>query len=99
MYGTWLEWLAKELDNLVKDKWNKLPQKAKSDVCIYWLHAQTHVAFGEDNMRRLHFNLCLENVLKQYPGMRVIKLKEHWNNADEGLVKYGSLTEVGYDTY
>ena len=99
MYGTWLEWLAKELNDLVKSKWMKLPIKAKSEVCIYWLQAPTHIAFGEDNMRRLKFNLCLENVLKLYKNMRIIKLKEFWNNADETLVKYGSLTERGYDTY
>ena len=26
-------------------------------------------------------------------------LKEHWNNSDESLVKNGSFTETGYDTY
>ena len=46
MYGTWLEWLVKEVNALVKAKWSILPRKARSDVYIYWLLAPTRSFWG-----------------------------------------------------
>ena len=57
------------------------------------------MAFGEDNLRRIRFNQCVVNAIKEYDSMRTVKLKEHWNESGEWLVKNGSPTEIGYDTY
>ena len=102
MYGTWLEYLVHEVHQTLHDKYKSLPPKAKSEVFVYWLLVPTHVAFGEDNMRRIKFNQCLESVLKlkQYASsMRLIRLKEFSDQNDQSLVKNGSLTEHGLDVY
>ena len=43
--------------------------------------------------------MCLDNAVKQFQSMRVIKLKEFWNNEDNNFVMNGSLTDSGFKTY
>ena len=99
MYRMWIEWLVQQVHELIKQKSAKLLTKAKSEICVYWVQAPLHLAFGEDNKRRMHFNFCLDAIIKGFDYMRIVKLKDHWSNSDAGLVKNRSFTEDGYDMY
>ena len=39
MYGTWLQWLAREVDGQITTRYEKLPLKVKSDFYVYWVTA------------------------------------------------------------
>ena len=99
LYGMWLEWLAKEVNKQIKTRYEKLLYKAKSDYYVYWITAPYHANFGNDNARRSRFNICLENVLKEYNSMRIVHLKEHWNQQDDSLVQNGGYTFARYDAF
>ena len=100
LYGTWLEWLIKKVDEAMKEKLDILPEKAKSTYFIYWVLAPTHVAFGEDNIRRIRFNQCLSSIVKLYPEtMRVVRLFEFWDENESNLVVNGSYTDKGFETF
>ena len=101
MLGTWVEWLAKEFDSLIKDHLNQLPSKCKkANPFLYWVTAPIHSYFLKDtNNLRIKFNLSLESVIRTYPNMRVVKIKEAWNPKDSRLVIHDRLTESGFSSY
>ena len=64
MYGTWVEWLAQEITNMIKTRKDMLPPKAKrdSDPQVYWMSAPYHGNFDETETKmRAKFNLILED--------------------------------------
>ena len=72
MYGTWLDWLAKEFNELIFKKQAHLPVGARNDneTQIYWTTAVYHKMFtlAETQMRE-KFNNCMETVTKAYENM------------------------------
>ena len=98
MYGTLLEYLAKEINQMLHTRIEQLPKKAKrrEEPFIYWLALPFHRCFTF-NAPRAKFNASLNAVVKAYGNMRVMKLKDFWNFDDTSLVHpNGCLTETGY---
>ena len=102
IYGTWLEWLAKELSDLIIGKIDILPSKALKPgyPSIYWVNVPNS-KFYDDDMHSCitKFNLAMESVARVYDGMRVVKLKEYWNVNDMNLVHNNALTFQGLSVY
>ena len=98
LYGNLLESLIKKVNDAVTKTKNLLPSKAVKDAYpqIYWTHAVSHVQFGpEENELRRKYNLCLVSIVKLYPNMRVIKLR-NWNFFDTNLVQVNkTLSPIG----
>ena len=48
LLGSWIEWLAKELESLLQERWKQLPEKSKRLLpFIYWVNAPTHSFFSK----------------------------------------------------
>ena len=101
LLGTWVEWLVKEFSELIDSRLKQIPAKCRNITpFMYWVKAPTHNFFTKDrNSMHVKFNLCLESVIKQQKGMRVIKLKEFWNSSDSHLVINDRITEIGMSAY
>ena len=100
LYGTWIEWLAKEIDAAFKTQNDRLPWKAqRSDTIIYWAATLNHKNYPFDLRAQIvKFNNCVESVVKIHDNMRLIKIKKNWNYEDSNLVNaYGRLTHTGID--
>ena len=98
--GSWIEWLTKELNDLVKQRIDQLPIKCKKEVFFYWVQAPVHSSFSKvKNNLRVKFNLSLESVIHTVSNMRVVKLKEKWNPKDGSLVVNDRITEPGLTAY
>ena len=79
MYGPWIEWLAKSINDLVQTRLSQLAPKAVvwTGLQIYWVALPSHRGFdAKESEARTKFSLCLESVAKLYSNMRVIKLKD-----------------------
>ena len=63
--GTWIEWIADQFADLVQQRLNQVPLKAKKVVpFFYWVAAPTHGSFSyKENQGRIKFNLGLEAVI------------------------------------
>ena len=98
MYGTWLEWLAKEFNELLHKKQALLPIGAKNDdeTQIYWTTAVYHKLFTlTETQMREKFNNCMESVVQAYGNMRVIKVKEAWGSNNMSAVMNNRITSTG----
>ena len=100
LYGSWLEWLLKEIDSAIQTRYSQLPAKSrnKDEPQIYWVMAPYHKEFTDGEMRS-KFNHCLESVIKMYGNMRLIRLKEIWNQFDTKLVINGRISSLGFTKY
>ena len=102
LLGSWVSWLVKEFDEIIKTRNGQLPLKLKKyNPFFYWVTAPTHSGFSKArNNLRVKFNLSLESVIRSHSeNMRVIKLKEGWNTADNLLVTGDRMTETGLSAY
>ena len=103
MYGTWVEYLIKELESLILAKKSYLPRKAvmQNNPIVYWVALPTHKGMGyDDTLMRTKFNLTMETVVRQYTNMRVLKLKDPWdNNDDNNITNQGKFTTKGLVAY
>ena len=104
MYGTWIEYLAKEFNSMVQDRIAQLPTKARRnprfEPHIYWMALPAHNGFDEtETLMRTKFNLCMESVVRTYANMRVIKPKVIWDKTDSNLVVNNRMTETGQEMY
>ena len=99
MYGEWVDWIVKEIHSLFVDKKAKLPKKAVKDdyPFIYWVALPNHRNLRYYDQRR-KFNLCLESVVRLFDNMRVIKLKEFWDDSPS-LVIDGKLSPHALSIY
>ena len=102
LLGTWIEWIAGEVNDLIDKRVSQLPVKAPKDKepIVYWtsIPSSNHFDF---KTRAIHakFNNTLETVMKMYNRMRVIKLKYGWNPENADLVSHileNWLTDDGY---
>ena len=100
LYGGMLEVLLKQIQALVMQRKSQLPKKAvRNDYpMIYWVIAPAHKKFLYHDART-KFNLCLESVVKGYPNMRVVKMKEIWDYHRDDLVENNSIALVGLSIY
>ena len=100
LIGKWVEWLAKEFNDMIKERKHVLPAKAKRDTHpqIYWVQAVQH-KFLPNNQARCKLNICMESVMKLYSTMRCIKLKEVWEYSDTYSVVNGRFTPEGLSKY
>ena len=50
LFGTWIEWLMKEMKNLVDTRFSALPVKAKNSDSpfYYWVAVPTHSCFSRE---------------------------------------------------
>ena len=72
MYGSWIEWLAKTLNEMIIERKRQLPRKAviPDEPFIYWAMLPYHKNLeGPKNICRNKFNKCLEAVMKLYQNM------------------------------
>ena len=102
MLGAWLEFLAKELNDLLLCKQKQMPIRAlaTNDIQIYWIEAATHNNFAfEMNQMYSVFTACVDTVVKEYDNMRLLKIREFWNKSDEELVFNNKFTKTGLLTY
>ena len=103
MYGTWIEWLCGTMDNMIKNRYEQLPVKARTAEItqqVYWMLSVTHMNFdAKDKQARDHFNLCPKSVVKTYTNMRTMKMKENWSFNDSTLVTNNHITSAGYNQY
>ena len=97
LYGTILESLIKKVHATVEKVKSKLPAKAikQDQPHIYWTPAITHQGFQDMELRN-KYNLCLHSIVKLYPNMRVIKLKNYWDFNDNNLIlPNGQISAMG----
>ena len=102
MYGTWIEYLAKEIVKLIDFRWNELPVASKLEhkTQIYWVEPVMHCNFDVDNRQmRDKFTACLDSVSKIYDNMRCLKIRNPWDHNDSNLVINSRLTKLGMATY
>ena len=101
LLGSWIEWLVREFNKVIKARKEQVPMKCKkADTCFYWVAAPTHSNFSKDrNHLRVKYNLSLESVIRGQPNMRVIPLKNDWNSQDGKLVINDKITEMGMTAY
>ena len=80
MMGDWIQWLASQIDEMVKTKKSYLPVRAKQDnkPAIYWNALPLHQAWW-DNEPRIKYNNVLESIVKTFDNMKIIKIKEIWD--------------------
>ena len=98
----WVSWLIDQMTSAVAERKKQLPIKSKREAepCIYWCLVPTHKNFSQPcNDTRKKLNFCLESLLKGKQDMRVIKLKEHWDFADQSLVCKDNMTDTGLYSY
>ena len=103
IYGSWIQWLATECEQLLKDRKNQLKkmgkEKAIKNTCVYWSVAPMHCSFSwNENEQRKKFNFSLGSTIKNMDNMRVIKLKS-WDFENIGSTLNGSFTEGGLSRY
>ena len=101
LLGTWVEWLVKELSEIVKTRLSQLPLKSRKVVpFFYWVTAPNHTYFSKErNALCTKFILSLESVIRAQDNMRVIRLKDGWNSKDSLLVINDRMTENGLSAY
>ena len=66
LLGTWVEWLVKELSEIVKTRLSQLPLKSRKVIpFFYWVTAPNHTHFSKErNALHTKFNLSLESVIR-----------------------------------
>ena len=90
MYDTLVEWLCKEVWNLIEEKFKLLPKKARVATQVYWVLLSNSDYMPDcDRVVRERFRKCLESVVQMYEAMRVIKLKM-WDPSDESLISFSN---------
>ena len=102
MLGNWFEWLAAEFDDMIQKRKQNLPKKALDDdhPQIYWCASLHHILLEKDNLNaRMKMNAVMDSVTKLYQYMRVIKIKEIWQNNDSKLVTHNRFTPHGLSVY
>ena len=101
LIGKYLNSMVKDIEETIRDRKAQLPNKAKrlGYPLVYWVTAPCHVNF-KDNHLRTRFNLCLESIIKNIDGMRMMRMKEIWDFSDDELVdNKGELTLIGLTKY
>ena len=101
MIGTWLEWVANTLDDMIETRKKQLKDKALKERYpeIFWVECPHNKNFVDNNMRA-KFNICLGTVVRMFDYMRCIKMKEFWRYDDESLVdQFGHMTQKGQQIY
>ena len=79
-----------------------MPFKALSreDTQIYWIETAGHKNFSfEDDQLRSVFVNCMDSLIKEFDNMRLLKIKEFWDKADDDLVFSNNLTKQGIWMY
>ena len=102
MLGHWLEWVMAQVNDLIMTRKSALPSYAKEDIFpfVYWIELPKHCGFdSSENTVCTKFNNCLQTLVKQYPMMRIAKLKEVWKFDDHDLVIQNCITADGLVAY
>ena len=79
LLGTWTEWFAKEVSEVITNQLQALPMRAvrQGEPIVYWPAIPTHQDFSYGKKTLIaKFNNCLDSVIKLYDNMRIIKIKE-----------------------
>ena len=101
LLGDMVEWITKKFLQLVKDRLELLPVRARKTGYpqIYWVAPLHHCNFV-DNATCTKITNCLESVFNLYTTVRLIRMKEIWHYDNKDLVNYnGSITESGLTAY
>ena len=101
LLGGLIEWLVKKFLQLVKNRLEIMPQRARKEGYpqIYWM-APPHQCNFMDNATRTKIVNCLESVFKVYSSVRLIRMKEIWHYDDTDLVDvHGNFTSSGLSAY
>ena len=72
LYGTWIEYLAKEIIGIIDNRKKQLPLAAQNidGTQVYWVEPVLHVNLDLDSrQRREKFGNCLDAVSKIYDNM------------------------------
>ena len=99
MIGTWMEWLMNEFISLIDDKKLKLAKRAYRDgePFIYWTVDPMHnrFCFAKNDFRH-KYNQATS---RKFQGVRIIKLKDHWDPSNTSLVTNDKITDEGIAAY
>ena len=94
IFGSWIEWLADQINRMINERLDSLPKKAVHDreLMVYWVQIPQHKGW-EFNKRAVHakFNNVLDSVIKTYSRMHTIKFKDGWDTNDDTLLSVTSL--------
>ena len=78
---------------------NDLPIRAKRYLYpqVFWAELPFHTSFS--NQIREKFNQCLQNSVKQYNEMKILRIRRRWNFDDLALVSSVAFSDVGRTTF
>ena len=101
LLGSWVEWLVQEFTKVLNDRYAFLPEKCRRfKPFFYWVAAPTHTCFSKErNNLRVKFNLSLDSVIRGKDNMRIVRIKDAWNNTDSTLVVKDRISENGATAY
>ena len=102
MISTWLEWLFNQLHVMFLTCKQQLKKYAKSKESpfVYWVELPKHENFHvEDNTACGKFNLYLTTLVKKFPNIRLVKMKEFWAYDNLNLVVNNKITVEGLAVY
>ena len=93
LYSEALEWITKEYESMVNQKFDSLPLKARNaqGTQFYWVAPPLQKEMSGENLEsREKFNCCLESIIKTFNNShRVIKIRNRWNVEDSQLMANG----------
>ena len=86
IYGTYLDWLAREMERAIDSHLDRLPLKAKREGYpkFIWMAAPQNINF-KDNAKRAKFNKNLQNVVSYHSGMVMMRPVKECNFNDTNL--------------
>ena len=88
---TLLNWLIKEVNQVVQNYKNYLPKKSLCEYVphILWICPPTHKYFGErSNLKRKEMTKCLNELLKSQTNMSCLQMVKIWDHEDSSLFIY-----------
>ena len=100
MMGLMIDWIAFELQEMIKNYKELLPNKSKrSDwPTIFWVESPAHKNF-EDSGGREKFNKALNKIMESYSSMRILKIKKEWDAFDESFFHNRTYSSLGLEKY
>ena len=95
-----VNWLATEFHRMTLSYKEMLPHKSKrwDQPNFLWVSLPQNKNFS-DNLFRMKFNKCLNDVIPLYGEMSIIYMKKDWDYYDASLFHKGKFTAKGLEIY
>ena len=95
-----INWLSRQFTRVIQAHKDVLPARAIKNsypTCI-WVAPPQNTGFS-DNEIRVQVTRSIKQAILGKPDHIMLQLKNHWEFSDQRLVKYGSLTQEGFNRY